>query len=283
MANVAHASLTGSQLHEPKGVAAASANTVYAADGAGSGAWTDVNTLVTATNFTTGDIKLTLKTTADSSWVMFDDKTIGSALSAASGRANADCENLFLLLWNNIPDAWAPVITGRGANAAADWAANKAITLPRALGRALAIAGSGSGLTARTLGSYVGEENHTMTQSELVSHAHSGTTQTESTSHAHAVTGTTGTESNSHTHSYDDSGSGTVPADTVNFTGSVAPVATVSKTTGSASTTHTHSFSLTSGTQNVAHTHTFTSNSTGSTTPFNVVQPTSFLNAMVKL
>lgn len=40
MANVAHASLTGANLHEPKGVASASANTVYVANGSGSGSWT---------------------------------------------------------------------------------------------------------------------------------------------------------------------------------------------------------------------------------------------------
>lgn len=34
-----HASLTGSNLHEPKGVASASANTVYVANGSGSGTW----------------------------------------------------------------------------------------------------------------------------------------------------------------------------------------------------------------------------------------------------
>jgi len=37
MAN--HASLTGAELHEPKGVASASVNTTYVADGSGSGAW----------------------------------------------------------------------------------------------------------------------------------------------------------------------------------------------------------------------------------------------------
>jgi hypothetical protein len=35
----AHKDLTGADLHEPKGVAAAAANTVYVANGAGSGAW----------------------------------------------------------------------------------------------------------------------------------------------------------------------------------------------------------------------------------------------------
>lgn len=40
MANVQHASLTGADLHEPKGADSANADEVYAADGLGSGAWT---------------------------------------------------------------------------------------------------------------------------------------------------------------------------------------------------------------------------------------------------
>lgn len=39
MANVAHSTLTGANLHEPKGVATAPAGTVYVANGSGSGAW----------------------------------------------------------------------------------------------------------------------------------------------------------------------------------------------------------------------------------------------------
>lgn len=39
MANVPHSGLTGSDLHESKGTAAAAANTVFIADGAGSGAY----------------------------------------------------------------------------------------------------------------------------------------------------------------------------------------------------------------------------------------------------
>lgn len=35
----AHADLTGSDLHEPKGADTASANTAYVSDGAGSGTW----------------------------------------------------------------------------------------------------------------------------------------------------------------------------------------------------------------------------------------------------
>lgn len=122
--------------------------------------------------FTTGDAKLTLKTVADSGWILMDDGTIGDASSAASTRANNDCQALFLLLWNNIADSYAPVVGGRGANAAADWSAHKKITLTRQLGRALIIGGTGAGLTARALGTNFGEETHTQTQSELVQHFH---------------------------------------------------------------------------------------------------------------
>lgn len=44
MTNVAHASLTGSELHEPKGVSAAPLGTVYVANGAGSGSWENIGT-----------------------------------------------------------------------------------------------------------------------------------------------------------------------------------------------------------------------------------------------
>ena len=39
MATVEHSTLTTGELHEPKGIATANANTVYIADGAGSGSW----------------------------------------------------------------------------------------------------------------------------------------------------------------------------------------------------------------------------------------------------
>lgn len=46
---VEHSTLTGSSLHEPKGVAAAAANRVYVSDGAGSGSWATVGNSVLAT------------------------------------------------------------------------------------------------------------------------------------------------------------------------------------------------------------------------------------------
>lgn len=68
-------------------------------------------------------------------WVRQNALTIGSATSGASERANADCQNLFLYLWNNYPNSKCPVVGGRGGSAASDWAANKQITLPDMRGR----------------------------------------------------------------------------------------------------------------------------------------------------
>jgi hypothetical protein len=126
----------------------------------------------TLTGFSTGDVKMTLKTTADSGWVLMNDGTIGNAASGASTRANADTVDLFTLLWNNTADAQCAVSTGRGANAAADYAANKTIALPKALGRALATYGAGSGLTSRALALATGTETHTIVEAEMAAHTH---------------------------------------------------------------------------------------------------------------
>lgn len=103
--------------------------------GAGAPAWE-------CRGFLTGDVKITWRKTADPGWVLTDDGTIGSASSGATNRANADTQALYTLLWDNYSDALAPVIGGRGASAAADFAANKPIRLLRVAGRAIACRGS---------------------------------------------------------------------------------------------------------------------------------------------
>ena len=129
--------------------------------------------IANANGFTTGDMKPTYKTTADYGWIMMDEGTIGSAASGATGRANADVIGLYTLLWNNISNTWCAVSSGRGASAAADFAANKTLALPKILGRALAIAGTGfPGLTTRALGEIVGTETHTLTTTEMPVHSH---------------------------------------------------------------------------------------------------------------
>lgn len=133
--------------------------------------------------FSTGDLKTTLKTVADAGWVLCNDGTIGNAASGAS-YANVAASALFALLWTNFSDALCPVLpAGRGANAAADFAANKTIGLTKMLGRALAVAGAGAGLTNRVLGSTVGEETHALTANEGPNHTHA----INDPGHAHSV------------------------------------------------------------------------------------------------
>ena len=126
---------------------------------------TDGTRWAASPGFSTGDVKVTYKTVADSGWVMMNDGTIGNAASGGTTRANADTVDLFTLLWNNTLDANCAVSGGRGGSAAADYAANKTIALPKALGRDLAVSGAGSGLTSRALASIIGVE--TITTSHL--------------------------------------------------------------------------------------------------------------------
>ena len=115
--------------------------------------------IAAATVFSTGDAKVTFKTVADSGWIMANDQTIGNATSGAN-YANANAQALFTLLWTNVGSTYAPISGGYGASAAADWAASKAMSIPKTLGRALAIAGTGTGgnATAHALGSVIGDE-----------------------------------------------------------------------------------------------------------------------------
>ena len=216
---------------------------------------TEAITLVGSSGtWTTGDIKLTLKNVADTGWLMCDDGTIGDATSGAD-YANAAAEDLFLLLWNNVANTWAPVSTGRGLSAAADWAAHKRISLTRMLGRALAISGSGSGLTARSLGEYLGSETITLATANLPAHSHTITDP----GHTHGVTDP------GHTH---------VMGGTAGGGGSGA----VSVIGASASTAS----SVTGLTVNSASTGITTQN-TGSGTAKDVMNPMAYLNAMIKL
>lgn len=54
-------------------------------------------------------------------------RTIGSAASGATERANADTQALYEFFWNTYSNSLCPVTGGRGASASADFAANKPI------------------------------------------------------------------------------------------------------------------------------------------------------------
>lgn len=120
----------------------------------------------------TGDIKTSLISTPPNGWVAMNDGTIGNVGSGATNRANSDTFQLYKTIWDGVLDVWAPVSTGRGASAIADFVANKTLKLPLSLGRALSGAGAGSGLTARVLGQNVGSE--TISVAALPAHHHAG-------------------------------------------------------------------------------------------------------------
>ena len=119
-----------------------------------------------------GDIKTSLQSSASLGWVAMNDGSIGTTGSGATNRANEDAFQLYKTIWDGVINTWAPVSTGRGATAVADFVAGKTLTLPRSLGRVMGGAGAGAGLTARALGEYLGEENHTLTTPEMPAHTH---------------------------------------------------------------------------------------------------------------
>lgn len=139
----------------------------------------------------TGDIKFRPTAETLTGWVKLNSQTIGSAGSGATGRANADTQNLFVYLWTNCTNAHCPVGGGRGASGLADFQANKQITLPDFRGRAPAglddmgasAAGriassnvtSGGGDTQTTPAATGGEANHPLTVGELAAHNHTAT------------------------------------------------------------------------------------------------------------
>jgi len=189
-------------------------------------------------SFSTGDVKPTYKTTADTGWVMMNDGTIGSSGSGATTRANSDTLPLYTLLWNNISNTYCPVSTGRGVSAAADFSANKTLKLPLALGRAMAFAGAGSGLTSRALGQNLGDENYQ--------------------SHTHAITDP------GHTHT----------------AASPSTQIMTNRPSGGASTTGSGGLILTDGL--ATSTTGITVNTAGTGSGGNM-QPSSFMNVMIKL
>ncbi len=139
--------------------------------------------LVPEDGWATGDVILTMRATPRAGWIVCNDGTIGRAGSGATTRANDDTESLYTLLWTNVANTYAAVTGGRGASAAADFAAGKPLALTKMLGRALGVAGGGAGLTARALGLALGAEAHTLALSEMPMHGHGVSDPT----HAHSV------------------------------------------------------------------------------------------------
>ena len=97
----------------------------------GGGSPVDPTTIIS-----TGDFKWSYGTGVLTGFVRCNGRTIGSSTSGASERANSDTQALYVNFWTADPNL--AVSGGRGATAAADYAANKTLALPDCRGRVVA-------------------------------------------------------------------------------------------------------------------------------------------------
>lgn len=149
-----------------------------------SAGFTDANSTV-VTGIPTGCVMMFGATTAPTGWLRCNGRTIGNASSGGTERAHADTSSLFTFLWTNYADSVCAVSSGRGASAAADYAANKTIALPDWRGRgpfglddmgSTAAGRLGTIITSPTTnGASGGTETHTITASEMPVHGHTAT------------------------------------------------------------------------------------------------------------
>lgn len=151
----------------------------YTAGSIGSSDYTWTNLPPYPETYKTGFILPTLSNPADGTWptgwVLMDGGTIGDASSASTTRANADCVNLFTLIWNNINHSYINVYTSAGGatsfggSASSDWAAHRRLNLPQTAGRAVGATGGG-----KVIGQTGGADssNVTLSEANLAAHTH---------------------------------------------------------------------------------------------------------------
>jgi hypothetical protein len=149
--------------------------------GGGGGSTVDPTQLIQ-----TGNMILRYGVGVIAGYVRLNGLTIGNAISGATERANLDCQNLFQYLYGADPNL---VVTpgGRGASAAADWAANKQIATPDWRGYAFSclddMGNTPAGRLSATywggnpilLGSVGGGESVVQTAAQIGAHNHTAT------------------------------------------------------------------------------------------------------------
>ena len=177
-------------------------------------------------------------------------------------------------------------------------------TLPDLRSRVPIGAGTGTGLTARTLGGAVGAETTPLVATDVPAHPHGNTfaTSAETAEHTHGVgTLVTGNQSANHTHTgsvsvtatnnyaYANGSAATVTtggaATRVNSVSYSKPSGTGSFTTDGQSVNHNHAITGSTGGRSATHTHAITggvSNSAASTTSPAVIPPALGLNYIIK-
>lgn len=243
--------------------------TVVAADGllvigpssgGGGGSPVDATTVLG-----TGDVKGKYGTGTLTGFVRLNARTIGSASSGATERANADAQSLFEYLWT--ADTSLAVSGGRGASANADWLANKTLTLPDFRGRTMAalddmgntaagrLTSTYFGTSAIVLGAVGGAESQTLTSAQMPSHTHTGS-------------GTSDSGGVDHTHGYLDKHANSTGGGANGF--AVGNGDEARTTDGASAYLHTHTFS-------------FTTAATGSGGAHPIVPPMVLLTFYIKL
>jgi len=231
---------------------------IGSSSGGGGGGTIDPTTI-----FQTGDLKPRYGTGVHTGWVRGNGRTIGNSLSGATELANdADAVALYTYLWTaDSTTLFLTVSGGRGASAAADFAAGKTLTLPDFRGAVIGgLDDMGSSAAGRlhagffgdatALGNFGGSQSHTLTIAQLASHLHGGSLSEQSTNHRHDY----------------DKASGS----TFNMTAGGTTVLTTLSTVQSGEVTANHS-------------HTFTGTETGSGQAHNNVQPTMLVTIYLKL
>lgn len=242
---------------------------------------------------TTGMIHMEMINGTKAGYVRLNARTIGDNLSGGSERANLDCQSLFVYLWNNVPDAVAPVSGGR-TTALGDWGLHKTIQLPdwrgvgafglddmgNASANRFTAQTFGSGQNSTTAGSGCGGNSksitisnmpahtHTATIAGVAAHTHGGLTGDES---GHTHTGLTAAENQNHDHSatsgvqspVNHTHSLAISVQSISVSAGPSQFYAVSGspsslTTGNQSANHTHSIAI--GSENQAHTHNFITN-----------------------
>lgn len=279
MANVSHASLTGSNLHEPKGISSASSGTVYIADGAGSGAWTSSNAIATGmvADFCTPiaptgwleldgtDISTTTFSTLYSVMTIQQTGSRGGGSAIITGLSStANMKAGYFVFGTGITSGTTVLSVNSStqitmsANAASGGTATVIVSpwlLNTGTIRLPNTKTAGRFRRSRSTSIQIGTSQTDL----LKNHTHTTTTGNESTEHTHSFTTNFADQSLDHTHFYQGPGlvpqTGTLAQNQIYPTTSTAT--SFSSTAGYDLTSHTHSGST--GSELVFHTHTGTS------------------------